>query len=97
MIQRHIELGRVVVAASGVDWSAVRAVGGIACGGPLDPETGVIEAPPHHLPGWHEVPLAQIVGDALDRPVAVDNDDGRRLASGGSAPGGRGMSHLVCT
>src|SRR5205814_4472632 len=44
MIERHLELGRAVVADSGVDWAAIRAIG-IACGGPLDPASGVIQSP----------------------------------------------------
>ncbi len=72
MIERHLALGHEAVAAAGVDWAAIRAVG-IACGGPLDPEAGVILSPPN-LPGWNEIPLVRIVTDALDRPTVVDND-----------------------
>lgn len=72
MIARLIDLGRAAVSESGVAWSAIRAVG-IACGGPLDPATGIILSP-LHLPGWDDVPLARMVSDALDRPAVVDND-----------------------
>ncbi|MEJ7748481.1 MAG: ROK family protein [Candidatus Limnocylindrales bacterium] len=72
MIPRLLHLGQAVVAAAGLDWSAVKAVG-IACGGPLDPAAGVIQSPPS-LPGWDEVPLVAIVGAKLDRPTVVDND-----------------------
>jgi glucokinase len=72
MIEREVALGREAVEAAGVPWSAVRAVG-IAIGGPLDPDAGIIQSPPN-LPGWDDVPLVQIVGDALDRPTVVDND-----------------------
>ncbi len=72
MIPRHLELGRDAVAAAGVAWSDIRAVG-IACGGPLDPAAGIIQSPPS-LPGWDNVPLVDIVSTALDRPAAVEND-----------------------
>ena len=72
MIERHLDLGRTAVAAAGVPWSEVRAVG-IACGGPLDPFAGIIQSPPG-LPGWDDVPLVATVEAALDRPAVVDND-----------------------
>jgi glucokinase len=72
MIERHLELARAVVAESGIDISAIRAVG-IACGGPLDPVSGVIQAPPN-LPGWHDIPLVDIVSEAFGLPTVVDND-----------------------
>jgi glucokinase len=72
MIARHLELGRRAVAEAGIDWAAIEAVG-IACGGPLDPDTGVIQSPPN-LPGWDDVPLVELVSAALERPTAVDND-----------------------
>ena len=72
MIDRLVALGREAVDAAGVAWAEIPAIG-IACGGPLDPETGVILSPPN-LPGWDEVPLTRLVTDALDRPAVVDND-----------------------
>lgn len=72
MIARHLELGRAAVVASGVPWSAIGAIG-IACGGPLDPLSGVIQGP-LSLPGWDDIPLVRIVSEALDRPALVDND-----------------------
>jgi glucokinase len=72
MIARHLELGREAVAASGVPWSSIAAVG-IACGGPLDPRAGVIQSP-LSLPGWDDIPLVRIVSEALGRPALVDND-----------------------
>ena len=46
---------------------------GISAPGPLDPHTGVVVSPPN-LPGWHNVPLAQILNDAIGVPVFVGND-----------------------
>jgi glucokinase len=72
MIRRHLALGRRAVEAAGLDAGAIIAVG-IACGGPLDPERGIILGP-LHLPGWVDVPLAAIVEEAFAVPAAVDND-----------------------
>jgi len=72
MIDRLVALGRRAVDAAGVAWERIPAIG-IACGGPLDPESGVIQSPPN-LPGWDDIPLTQLVTEALDRPSVVDND-----------------------
>jgi glucokinase len=72
MIRRHLALGRRAVEAAGLDAVDIQAVG-IACGGPLDPERGIILGP-LHLPGWINVTLVAIVEDAFRVPAAVDND-----------------------
>lgn len=54
------------------DGVTVRGIG-ISAPGPLNPETGVVVAPPN-LPGWHNVPLGDILHDAFDVPVFVGND-----------------------
>lgn len=46
---------------------------GVGCGGPLDPDSGVILSPPN-LPGWDRYPLGDMLADALKAPVYVDND-----------------------
>jgi glucokinase len=91
MIDRHIDLARRVIEEAGVDWAAIDGIG-IACGGPLDPATGVILSPPN-LPGWHQIPLTDIVSDRLGKPTVVEND-----ATGGALAEwwfGAGRSHGV--
>ncbi len=46
---------------------------GISCGGPLDSAKGVVLSPPN-LPGWDEVPIAQIASEALGAPAFLEND-----------------------
>jgi glucokinase len=46
---------------------------GVGAPGPLDPTTGVVFEPPN-LPGWHDVPLAQMLDARLGLPVFVEND-----------------------
>jgi glucokinase len=46
---------------------------GISAPGPLNPDTGVVVAPPN-LPGWHNVPLGDILHEAFNVPIFVGND-----------------------
>ena len=50
----------------------LRAVG-ISFGGPVDASAGLVRLS-HHIPGWEDVPLAQIMTRELGVPAAVDND-----------------------
>ena len=72
MIERHVELGRQVVADANIEWPRLAGVG-IACGGPLDPDAGVILSPPN-LPGWDRIPLTDAVSERLHLPAVVEND-----------------------
>jgi hypothetical protein len=72
MIDRHVDLGRQVVREAGMDWAHIAGIG-IACGGPLDPDTGIIQSPPN-LPGWDRIPLVDTVSERLGLPAAVEND-----------------------
>ena len=65
-------LGRKAVVDAGADLSDVVTVG-IGCGGPLDAERGVLIAPPH-LPGWRDVPVTRLAGEAFGVPASLDND-----------------------
>ena len=46
---------------------------GISSPGPLDPWNGVVVAPPN-LAGWHNVPLADRVREAIGLPVFLERD-----------------------
>jgi glucokinase len=46
---------------------------GVSCGGPLDPHTGVIQAPPN-LPTWIDVPIVEILKKEFGCPVVLEND-----------------------
>ena len=46
---------------------------GVSCGGPLDPHTGVIQAPPN-LPTWIDVPIVDILKKEFGCPVVLEND-----------------------
>lgn len=46
---------------------------GISAGGPLDAEAGMLLSPPN-LPGWRDVSLTRLVGEALHAPCVLEND-----------------------
>jgi glucokinase len=46
---------------------------GVSFGGPVDFFTGVVRLS-HHVPGWENRPLAQMLADKFGAPVWVDND-----------------------
>lgn len=70
VLQRLFALGHRAVADAGL--GPVAAVG-ISCGGPLDAEAGVLQAP-LHLPGWHDVPVVALAEDAYGVSAALEND-----------------------
>lgn len=46
---------------------------GFSAPGPSNPKTGVVVAPPN-LPGWHDVPLGDILHEEFGVPVYLGND-----------------------
>lgn len=46
---------------------------GISCGGPLDPDKGVILSPPN-LPGWDHIEIVRMVRKRFDLPAVLCND-----------------------
>ena len=68
-------LGRILETIARVmpaDPADVRGIG-VSAPGPLNPHTGVVVAPPN-LPGWHNVPLREIIQERFDCPTFVGND-----------------------
>ena len=68
---------------------------GIGAPGPVDHREGVIYCAPN-LPGWKDVPLANIVKDEFQIPVITEND--ANVAAWGEKIFGvaRGIDHMVC-
>jgi glucokinase len=81
------------VAQSGFGWEDIPAVG-IGCGGPLDAERGVLLSPPH-LPGWHEVPVTALAGEAYERPAVLENDATAAACGEHRYGAGAGTRHMV--
>jgi glucokinase len=72
VLARLFDLGRGAVERSELGWDGIDGVG-IACGGPLDPDSGVLLSPPH-LPGWHDVPVTSIAQGAYGKRAVLEND-----------------------
>jgi len=95
-LERLFELGRKVVARSGVDWSGIAAVG-IGSGGPLDAARGILVSPPH-LTGWLDVPVVALAEQAFGVPTALENDATAAAAGEhryGAGAGTRNMVYLT--
>ena len=69
---RLAALCRDVLAKAAVRPSDVEAVG-ISAPGPMDARKGLLIAPPNN-PGWHNVPIVNMVRKALRRPTFLNND-----------------------
>jgi len=95
-MRRLFDLGRNVVDESGVPWEQIELIG-IGCGGPLDPVSGHLIAPPH-LTGWVDVPLVARAEQALGRPAVLENDATAAAAGEhrfGAGAGTRNMIYLT--
>ena len=66
------EAVRVVLREAGMGPGEVLAAG-IGAPGPMNWRTGVVFSPPN-LPGWKDVPLADLLRERLGAPCFVDND-----------------------
>ncbi|MCB9453423.1 MAG: ROK family protein [Anaerolineaceae bacterium] len=75
------------------DGTAVAGIG-ISAPGPLNPTTGVIVAPPN-LPGWHNVPLGDILYDEFDIPVYTGNDANVAVLAETVHGASRGFRHVI--
>jgi len=91
-------LGRIKeqIAAVLPDDGDVDAIG-ISAPGPLNPRTGVVVHPPN-LPGWQDVPLAEILQDEFKIPVYLGNDANVAIlaeATRGAAKGYRDAIYIT--
>ncbi len=67
---------------------------GISAPGPLNPVTGVIVAPPN-LPGWHNVPLRDILQEAFGVTVYVGNDANVAALAETARGAAQGFRHVI--
>lgn len=72
VIDMMAESAEAALSQAGVAQSTVLAAG-IGAPGPMNWQTGVVFSPPN-LPGWKDVPLADIMAKRLGVPCFVDND-----------------------
>jgi glucokinase len=84
---------RRLVREAGIAERDVDAVG-VAVPSPLDPDRGVVLNPPN-LPGWHEVPVQDLVHEAFGVPVFVENDANAAALAEWHFGAARGFQHAV--
>ena len=90
-IKRYVEAMREVLDRHGVaEYSGI----GISCGGPLDAECGVVLSPPN-LPGWDEVPVAEILSDEFGCPAHLCNDADACAVAEWRFGAGRGCRNMI--
>ena len=67
-----VEWVTATLVAALADGETIRAIG-VGSPGPLDPRRGVVVNPPS-LPGWHDVPLTELLRAAVGCPARLEND-----------------------
>ena len=67
---------------------------GVAAPGPVERRTGVLRNPPN-LPGWRDVPLAQVLEEAFGVPVRVENDANAAALAEHRFGAGRGCRDMI--
>lgn len=68
---------------------------GVGIGAPGLIENGVVRCSPN-LPGWNDVPLQRILGEALSLPVILENDANAVAYGEKSMGAGKGLNSLIC-
>jgi glucokinase len=91
VIGRLFAMGHEAVAEAGL--GPVGAVG-IACGGPLDAPSGLLQSPPH-LPGWDDIPIGPLAATEFGVPFALENDATAAAVAEHRYGAGRGLGSLV--
>jgi glucokinase len=78
---------------AGCEPGDVEAVG-VSIPGPLDPDRGVVLNPPNLL-GWHDVPVRDLLEDAFQTPVFVENDANAAALAEWHFGAARGFQHVA--
>jgi glucokinase len=83
-------LRQAVANAGNVELAAV----GVDAPGPIDYPRGLVTHPPN-LPGWHDVPLASIIGREFGLPCILENDANAAALAEHRWGSGRGTRHML--
>lgn len=89
-------IGRLGDAIAEVMTGIVDQVAGIGIGaaGPLNPVTGIVMDAPH-LPGWHNIPLRNIISARFGLPTFIGNDANLAALAEHTLGAGRGHQDIV--
>jgi glucokinase len=82
-----------VMRQAGIDLRAVRGLG-VGAPGPMNPDAGVVFEPPN-LPGWHDVPLGDMLTRRLGVPAHIENDANAAALGERWAGAGAGIDDLI--
>ncbi len=75
---------------SAVDVAAI----GVNCGGPLDNKKGIIMSPPN-LPGWDNIPIADMLSNEFGIKTVVENDANACALAEWKFGAGRGYNNII--
>lgn len=78
---------------NGMEFSSLTAVG-VSCGGPLDSKRGLVMSPPN-LPGWDNIPLAEMISKKYGVPAFIQNDANACALVEWKLGAGRGREHMI--
>lgn len=67
---------------------------GVTVPGPIDPMAQVVGSPPN-LPGWHDVPLGQMMRERSGLKVVMENDANAAALGEQSFGAGKGVANMV--
>ncbi len=93
IVDELISSARKLLERNGISVSDIISCG-VSCGGPLDPEKGIIMCPPN-LPDWDNVPLADIVKNELGVPCKVRNDADACALAEWQFGAGKGTKNMI--
>ncbi len=93
VISRMVQALAAASGQAGVEVRELKGVG-IASPGPVDAIRGVVPNAPQ-LPGWHDVPLVEIMSDRLGVEVRLENDATAAALGEHAFGGGQGTLHLL--
>ena len=93
IIAQLISSARDILNRNKIDSDEVIACG-VSCGGPLDSDKGIIMSPPN-LPDWNNVPLADMITEALGIPCKVRNDADACALAEWQFGAGKGTKNMI--
>ena len=93
VIERMVDAAHQVMGEAGLAPAQVTAVG-IGSPGPIDSRTGVLTAPPN-LPGWKDVPLRQLIEEALGIAAFLENDANAAALGEHRFGAGQGVQNMI--
>jgi glucokinase len=93
VLERMVDAAHRVMGEAGLAPAQVTAVG-VCSPGPIDSRTGVLTAPPN-LPGWKNVPLKQIIEEALGITTFLENDANAAALGEHRFGAGRGVQDMI--